>query len=247
MDIKISIVIPLYNAQTYLERTLTSIKEQTFGDFEVLIVDDCSTDQSLEIAREFAASDDRFTVFTNEENSGKAYVLKNYLGRTEGKYIAFIDADDFWDRTKLEKQFTLMEEHNYLLSYTAYDKVNADFETIKTIHASYSVNYLDMLKYCRVGYSTVMIERSVLDRVSIPDLRKRQDYALWLKLSKNDDFYGLDESLTKYTIHNNSLSRNKVRLVKWNWRVYRYSEGLGLFESLYYLLWDVLSKLLLIK
>lgn len=173
MDIKISIVIPLYNAQTYLERTLTSIKEQTFGDFEVLIVDDCSTDQSLEIAREFAASDDRFTVFTNEENSGKAYVLKNYLGRTEGKYIAFIDADDFWDRSKLEKQFTLMEEHNYLLCYTAYDKVNADFETIKTIHASYSVNYLDMLKYCRVGYSTVMIERSVLDRVSIPDLRKR--------------------------------------------------------------------------
>ena len=246
--LKISIVIPLYNCEKYIEKTIQSVKNQSYTNWEMLIVDDCSTDNSFEIAKAASSSDERISLEKFSKNSGKAVVLEYGIRWATGDFIAFIDSDDIWKTTKLEKQITFMVKNGYLFSHTSYlafEDFGAKKEKIFT--AKKKVTYKDMLKFSRIGYSTVIIEAREFRKISIPNFRKRQDYAIWLKLLHFMDAYGLDECLTEYRLRNDSLSRNKLEMLFWNWRVYRKSENMSLARSLYYLFWDVYSKISGIK
>lgn len=248
MSIKISILLSMHNASKFIAETIISIINQTYQNWEILIVDDCSSDNSVEIVNQFSKNEPRIIIYKMERNVGKGVALNVLIQNIKGDYIAFIDADDIWENSKLENQLNFMIENNVGFSFTAYTQFDSNTgNNIRIISTMDVVAYKDMLKYSRIGYSTVMISSKLLHGKKIPELRKRQDYALWLMLLRETNAFGINEPLTRYRVSSNSLSKNKIEMLKWNWLVYRKSEKLDIISSLYYLTWDIISKVIKIK
>lgn len=237
VDHKVSIITPVYNCATFLEDTVRSVIQQSYQNWELILVDDCSTDDSLKIARQLAASDSRIKVIQLQENSGAAAARNKGLELAQGRYIAFLDSDDLWLPEKLEKQLAFMQKTNSPFTYTAYEKVNDSGHSVGKIGVPKTVNYSQLLKTCYLGCLTVMLDRQYFGDVRMPLIRRRQDYGLWLRLLKQVDFAsGLNEVLGRYRVHNGSISSNKMVTATYTWRLYRDIENLGLVQSTYYFL-----------
>jgi len=247
VKVKVSIIIPVYNAEEFIESTIESILKQDVGDIQIILVDDKSTDNSVQIINERFLDNKNIELIEMSENVGKANAINSVMDRVNGEFLAFIDADDIWEEKKLKTQISFMEDNNYSFTFTAYDKIDEFGNKLGTIYAKDNVSYKNMLKFSRIGYSTVVLRFSSFDKIVVPELRKRQDYALWLNLLKKHDAYGLNIPLTSYLVRKGSLSSNKFEMMKWNYRVYREIEKLNPIKSCYYLMWDILSKVLLIK
>lgn len=244
MKRKISILLSMHNASIFISETINSIINQTYQNWELLIVDDCSSDDSVEIVNQLSRNEPRIMLYKMDRNVGKGIALNVLIPKITGDYIAFIDADDIWIKNKLEKQIKFMELNKCKFSFTAYTLFDSDTEEdMKTIHAEKVVTYKKMLKYSRIGFSTVMINQDIFKGVVIPPLKKRQDYALWLLLLKRTDALGININYTRYRKSQKSLSKNKLDMLKWNWLVYRKSEKLNMIKSIYYLSWDIISKI----
>ncbi|MBD8070883.1 teichuronic acid biosynthesis protein TuaG [Bacillus sp. PS06] len=229
----VSIITPSYNASQLIEDTIQSVKMQTFGEWEMIIVDDCSTDDTPLRLKKHEEEDARIRVIYLTENSGAAAARNCALELAQGRYIAFLDSDDCWVPEKLEKQLSFMQEHDYAFTFTGYEMMDHKGVRLnKHVSAPAQITYHDLLKNTIIGCLTVMIDQQQIGRVQMPNIRTRQDMATWLAiLKKGYTAYGLNETLANYRIGNPSISKNKWKAAKMNWFVYRKIEKLNVFMA----------------
>ncbi|MDP5291623.1 glycosyltransferase family 2 protein [Oceanimonas sp. CHS3-5] len=230
----VSIITPVFNCSSFIGDAIESVIEQSFQSWEMILVNDCSTDNSLAIARLYSEKDERIKVVELSVNSGAAVARNKAISMAKGRYIAFLDADDRWLPCKLEKQVNFMQGNRVPFSYAEYERIDADGNVLGHIGVPKKVSYSDLLKTCYIGCLTAMYDTDCFGKVYMPEIRKRQDFSLWLKLLKEVDYaYGINEPLAQYRVHEGSISFNKLHASKYTWKVYREVESLSFFRSAY--------------
>ncbi|MEV7848786.1 glycosyltransferase family 2 protein [Streptomyces cyaneofuscatus] len=237
----VSVVMPVYNSAATLGAAVRSVLTQTHGDLELLVTDDRSSDASMDLLREFAERDERVLPRSAPERGGAGRARNLAIERARGDYIAFLDSDDMWLPEKTEKQLAFAAEATAPLTFTSYFKMDADHGGESTdwvpngrvIRARAHVDYRAMLVQDHIGALTAMYDRKVLGTKLMPEMRKRQDYALWLSIMRDGaDARGLAEPLAVYRAHQaGSLSSNKLSLIPYNWNLYREHEHLSVARS----------------
>lgn len=235
----VSVIMPTYNCGEYIAQTVESVLAQSLGDWELQIVDDCSTDNTYEVLLPYLERDARIRYTLLEEKGGAQMARTRAIAQARGKYIAFLDSDDLWEKGKLEKQVAFMEADGKAFSATAYDQIDENGE--KRGIALYPPKRTDYKKMLRcsnpIGNSTVMYDQDRLGKYAVPNIQKRNDFALWLQILKNCDCcYGMQEILTSYRTRPGSTSSNKLSLAQYHWQLYREIEGLPFWKSAWYLL-----------
>lgn len=232
----VSVVMPVYNGAQFLDESIASVRSQTHKDWELLVVDDCSVDESERIARRHAQEDLRIKVLRTPVNGGSSAARNAGLAQRSGRYVAFLDADDVWAPLKLERQLAFMRRNGAAFSFTAYRKLGAGGPG-GVVGARRTVSWRDMLKSNRIGCSTVMLESRVDGGIAFPTgLGRQEDYALWLSLLRGGALaYGLDEPLVLYRVHESSKSARKLPSIIAQWRVYRDFESLSPLRATWYL------------
>lgn len=218
----VSIITPSYNSANYIIDTIESIINQTYPYWELIITDDCSTDNSVEIVASYAAKDNRIKFFKTERNSGAGVCRNKSIENAKGRFIAFCDSDDCWFPQKLEKQLEFMRLKDCALSYSSY-MVMDELKTIMGISVCMSViDYKSMKREDGIGCLTAVYDTEKVGKIYFPPLRKRQDWGLWLEiLSKCKISYGIKEPLAYYRVRKDSISRNKWALIRYNINIYR--------------------------
>jgi len=213
--IKVSIICPAYNCEDFIDKTIESAMSQTHSNWELIIVDDNSSDGTVKRVEKY--EDKRIRLFRNSENKGAAYSRNLALEKAEGEYIAFLDGDDYWLSDKLEDQLKFMVEGNIHFSYTNYYVLNNEENKINTyITGPKIVTRRKLLRADYMGCLTVMYKKSLLPSLKIPNnIRKRNDYALWLLLSEKSSCYLLNKRLSVYRKRKNTISSSsKLNLFK---------------------------------
>ena len=235
----VSIITPSYNSAMFIKESIDSVIAQTYKHWEMIIVDDCSFDSSNEIIEEYIKKDNRIKLIVLDKNSGPAVSRNSAIRESKGRYIAFLDADDYWHKEKLEKQLAFMKDNDITLSFTGYERVEeSSSKFIDTQFVPTKVDYKTLLKQNIMGCLTVMYDTEKLGKVYMPDILRRQDYALWLKILKQIPYaYGLNESLAYYRVRTASISSNKIIASKYHWKVLRDIEKLPLYKAIYYFGW----------
>ncbi len=237
----ISIIIPVYNAENFIEDTIKTIENQTYKNFEIILINDCSTDKSIELIRKKASKNEKIKLINLEKNSGAAIARNTGIDIANGRYIAFLDADDLWDSKKLEKQIKFMREKKCSFSYTSYEFAYRNgVGNGKIVSVPETINYKQALKNTTIWTSTVMFDLNKLDKelIKMPNVKRGQDTATWWKvLKKIDKAYGINEVLSYYRRTNNTLSSNKLTALKRTWNLYRNVEHFNIFYSFYNFVW----------
>lgn len=229
----VSIIMPSYNTGRYIKETIQSVLDQTYKSWELIIVDDCSTDNTEEVV--VSIKDERIKYFRNEKNSGAAVSRNRALREAKGRWIAFLDSDDLWMSEKLEKQISFMEKNGYSFSYTNYEEIDVDGNfTGYKITGPKKITKNGMFNYCWLGCLTVMYDRNVIGQIQIEDIKKNNDYAMWLKVCKKANCYLLDEYLGKYRKGRvGSISTHSIMtMIGWHYKLFRVVEGQGILKSL---------------
>ena len=229
--------MPSYNTGGCIARSIESVLDQTYRNWELLIVDDCSEDGSDEIAGSY--TDRRIRYFRNQSNRGAAYCRNLALRKAMGRWIAFLDSDDLWHPDKLEKQIAFMEKNRYVFSYTNYDEIDSEGKhTGVTVTGPKRITKRGFYDFCWVGCLTVMYDAAAIGLIQIKEIRKNNDYAMWLKICRKADCYLLDETLASYRRgRSGSISSHSyLELVKWHYRLFRIAEGESPVRSLFYTL-----------
>ena len=228
----VSIVMPSYNTGRFIAESIQSVINQTYQNWELLIVDDCSTDNTDEVVAGF--SDVRIKYFKNEKNSGAAVSRNKALREAQGRWIAFLDSDDLWMPEKLDKQIAFMENGGYSFSCTARETIDEESKPLGEITCSpHHVGKIGMYLYCWPGCLGTMYDASKVGLIQIADLKKNNDYAMWLKVIKKVDFYAFDEILAKYRVRKKSISHdNFKKLLKSHYELFRYGDDKGVFASM---------------
>lgn len=231
----VSIITPLYNCEKFISCTIESVLQQTYTNWEMIIVDDKSTDRSLQKAKYYARKDSRIKIIQSDKNNGAAIARNRAIKESNGHYIAFLDSDDLWLPNKLEYQVMFMFNNKITFSYTAYKKIDEDETNRGVVSVPQSVTYYDLLNTNIIGCLTAMYDASKLGKLYMPNIARRQDYALWLKiLRKEGEAFGLDIPLAVYRVRDNSISSNKLKAAAYQWKVYRDIEQLNLFKSIHH-------------
>lgn len=245
MNDKVSVITASYNAGRFIEETIKSVLDQTYENLELIIVDDCSTDNTDEIVSKYIKVDSRVKFYKLEKNSGAAVVRNTALEKAEGRFIAFLDSDDVWDRKKLEKQISFMKSNNYGFSFTSYRLMKEDGELLnKEVRVPKEVKYTDLLKNTIIACLTVIIDRDMIGDFRMPLVRAGQDTATWLSiLRKGNIAYGYDEVLASYRLVEGSISSNKFKALKRTWNTYRNIENLNFIKASYYFVCYVINAI----
>lgn len=236
MNPLISVITPSFNSSDFILSTVESVRAQTMSDWELIVVDDFSTDGSVDLINRLKNQDKRILLFKMERNSGPSICRNKAIGHARGRYMAFLDSDDLWEPRKLRSQIDLMRERKCALSYTAYRKIDEDGKFIGgLVSVPSSVTYHDLLKTNSIGCLTAVYDTQLVGKRYMPDIPLRQDYALWLSILKGGHrAFGLDKCLAYYRVRSRSISRNKLEAAGWQWRTYRKIEGLSVPASLFY-------------
>lgn len=230
----VSIITPLYNSEKYIGETIESVLNQTYKNWEMLIIDDCSKDNGVKIVNNYILKDKRIKLFRNEKNEGVSFSRNRAIDLSQGKYIAFLDSDDLWKKEKLEKQISFMEKNNIDLSYTGYEKINTDGSLRGEIKVPKKIDYKELLKNCLINCISGVYRKKKFEVFRFKKT-KVEDYVFWLEIFKQIDYaYGIQESLAYYRVSNNSRSSNKLDIVKFHWKIYREYEKLNFFKAVYY-------------
>ena len=245
----VSVITPAYNSEAFICETIESVVAQTYTDWEMIVVDDASNDNTESVLKDYQARDKRIRYVRLTNNQGPSIARQTGVKEAQGQYIAFIDSDDLWMKDKLEKQINFMRGNCCAFSCTAYQQVNERGVLLsKIIIPPLKADYDRVLLDCPVGNSTVMYDVSQIGKCFGPDIKNREDYALWLKMLKQVPYvWGLQEILTKYRIRKNSISRNKFKLIRYHWILYRDFEKLSVLRSLFHIGYWCLIKVLRIK
>lgn len=230
----VSIIMPSYNTASFIEETIQSVLNQTYTNWELIIVDDCSTDNTNEVVD--TIKDCRIHYLKNEKNSGAAISRNKALREAKGQWIAYLDSDDLWMPEKLEKQIKFMEENGYVFSYTNYEEINVDgYKTGVKVTGPKKITKTGMFNYCWPGCLTVMYDANKIGLIQIEDIKKNNDYAMWLKVCRKADCYLLDEILGQYRKGRvGSVSTHSIRtMIGWHYKLYREAEDMGILSSLF--------------
>lgn len=229
----VSIIMPSYNTAPYIMETIQSVLNQSYQNWELIIVDDCSTDNTDQVVA--CIRDERIKYFKNEKNSGAAASRNRALRESKGRWIAFLDSDDLWMPEKLEKQIAFMESNVYHFSYTNYEEMDMDGNStgIK-VTGPPKITKTGMFNYCWPGCLTVMYDAEKIGLIQIEDIKKNNDYAMWLKVCKKANCYLLDECLGKYRKGRvGSVSSHSIKtMIRWHYKLFRDAEKQGVARSL---------------
>ena len=245
IDDLVSIITPAYNAAAYIAETIESVFAQTYTNWEMLIVNDCSKDNTAEIVQSYAAKDKRIKLINLKQNSGAAIARNAAIQNAKGRYIAFLDSDDLWKKEKLQKQIQFMQQNGYAFTYTSYEHFKETKENIQNqVQIPKSLNYQQALKGNQIGCLTVMLDKKQMLNIHFTT-QKHEDYILWLNILKQGiTAYGIQESLALYRTGNSkSISGNKMQSAMWTWKVYRESQRLSVVKSMYYFWFYVVNGL----
>lgn len=244
MEPLVSIVTPNYNCERFIAETIESVLAQTYQKWEMIIVDDLSTDNSLEIIREYIKKDSRIKLIPMNKNSGAALCRNKAIEVAKGKYLSYLDSDDLWISTKLEKHIRYMEAENIDFTYSQYTHIdeNGNNLGLKAKIPS-SLNYCKMLFHCFTGCLTVVYNQEKLGKIYGPNISKSNDYGLFLQVMKNvKKARGIKENLAFYRIRKNSISRNKWKKVQPHLYLLNKIENINIFASLFLIFTNVLIK-----
>lgn len=232
-----SIIMPSYNCGEFVKETISSVQAQTYQNWEIIFMDDCSTDDTIKRVSKMRSQDSRIHIYQNISNMGAAVSRNNALREAKGRWIAFLDSDDLWDPEKLEKQIHFMEENDYAFSYTGYQEIDEDSkETSVFVSGPKHISKRGMYAFCWPGCLTVMYDAEKIGLVQIADIKKNNDYAMWLNVCKKADCYLLDECLAKYRRgRKGSVSSHGIStMIKWHYKLFREAEGMGAIPSLWH-------------
>ena len=245
----VSVIIPAYNCERFISETIESVIAQTYPDWEMVIIDDKSTDRTEEIIESYARKDGRIRFYRNESNIGAAETRNKGMELAEGEFMAFLDSDDLWAPKKLEKQIDFMRKNDHAFTCTSYEHISEEGEkTGRVFSPRQKANYRQVVLYNSVGNLTVVYNVKKLGKFTAPNVFAREDYGLWLSILKKEDYiWGLPEVLAYYRIRKASCSRNKFRMVKYQWILLHDVERLGFFRSCLNILYTGLLKVLFIK
>lgn len=230
----VSIVMPSYNCGRFIEQSIRSVQAQTYQNWEIIVVDDCSDDHTEDIIN--GIKDHRIRFYKNASNRGAAVSRNRALREARGRWIAFLDSDDLWEPDKLERQIAFMEDHGYAFSYSRYEEIDEDSSLLGVeVSGPKRISKAGMFAYCWPGCLTVMYDASKIGLIQIADIKKNNDYAMWLKISRKADCYLLDECLAKYRCgRNGSISSHSYFfLVKWHYKLFHDAEGMDPVSSVF--------------
>ena len=231
----VTIIMPSYNSEKFIIESVESVLVQTYSNWELIIVDYCSPDDSNKIITKYVDNDSRIKLIKLQKNSGPAVARNTAIEAANGRYIAFLDSDDVWLPNKLETQINFMHDNDLAFTYSSYRLVGEDNEHLGVFITKDKISYFDMLKTCSVGCLTAIYDTEKIGKQYMPLILKRQDYGLWLKILKLiGETRGILEPLATYRIRKNSVSSNKVKAAKYQWKIYREIEKLSFLKSLYY-------------
>lgn len=230
-----SVIMPTYNAAVYLEQAITSVLSQTMKDFELIVVDDGSHDNSRRIISDAAELDNRIKPMFLEKNVGSAGARNAGIREAKGRYVAFLDSDDEWLPRKLEYQLAFMNQECAPVAFTAYRRMDEDGHPRGVVTVPERIGYRDLLTSNWIGMLTAVYDREKVGTRFLPEIRLNHDYALWLDILRDGHkAHGLNEVLARYRVRDGSISRNKLETARYQWRVYRELEKLSLTRSLWY-------------
>lgn len=252
MNELVSVIMPSYNTGKFIAESINSVLSQTYNNLELIIVDDCSTDNTDEVVKSF--DDKRIRYFKNEKNSGAAVSRNRALREAKGKWIAFLDSDDLWIEDKLEKQIKFMRENNYHFSYTNYEEIDeSGNKTGVKVSGPKKITKTGMFNYCWPGCLTVMYDAEYVGIIQIEDIKKNNDYAMWLKVIKKASCYLFDEFFGLYRKgRSGSISTHSyLKLLKWHYKLFRQAEKqnviLSSCNTIRNLFFGILKKKIYIK
>jgi len=233
----VSVIMPYYNSGRFVLDAVNSVLKQVYSNFELIIIDDCAKEDIKEILK--GIKDDRIKIITNETNCGAAKSRNKGIEKAQGKWLAFLDSDDLWDERKLQLSLEYMVKNNVAFSCTDYFVIDEDGKVKTTYSPKKDVySYKNILKHNRIGCSTVICNKEIVGSVYFPEqAEKREDFACWLNiLKKGIDVHCVHIPLSSYRTGNESVSSSKLKMVKYQWKVYRKVEKKNWFASVYYLM-----------
>lgn len=246
IDDLVSIIMPAYNAEKYIEEAIQSVLKQTYTNWELVIVNDCSTDKTEQIIKKYQEQDQRIKLYSLPKNQGVANARNAAIENAFGRYIAFLDSDDIWLPEKLEKQIMFMRINDYLFTFHDYRTIRViDKRFSKVIKVPIKVDYKELLKGNNTGSClSTCIDRAVIKEIYMPN-EKHEDYICWLNILKNYSIvgYGMNECLAYYRVGKKSVSSNKIKSAYWTWHVYRKSQRLSILKSIYYMFFYIKNGL----
>lgn len=229
----VSIIMPAYNAEKYIEEAIESVIKQTYENWELLIVDDGSADSTVALVQKFVAKDSRIKLIHLSKNCGVANARNVAIENAQGRYLAFLDSDDLWLAEKLEKQISFMQKNGYVFTFHKYASFESNIKQCKIRNVPLNVDYNDYLKDNSTGSClTTVVDRSIIKHIYMPN-EKHEDYICWLNVLKEYKCvaYGIQECLGYYRIGKKSVSSNKIKSAYWHWLVLR-GQGLDLLTSI---------------
>lgn len=243
----VSIIVPIYNTEKFIGLTLQSIQNQSYQNWEAILVDDASTDKTVEIIKDFAKKDNRIKLFQLAKNSGNGVARNIALEKAIGKYIAYLDADDLWLPSKLEKQIQFLKENNLPFTFSFYDCIDEEGNNLnRRVEAPLNLTY-NQLFFCNyVGNLTAIYDSDYLGKIIIEATQKRQDWRLWLSIVKQiEETKPVPESLAFYRIRKDSISSSKFKLIKHNFGVYRNFHGFNFVFSVLLMIRFLFTQLII--
>lgn len=230
-----SVVMPAYNSEKYIAEAIESVIKQTYKNWELIVVNDASTDDTEKIIKSYQERDKRIKLISLSENQGVASARNTAIQNAKGRYIAFLDADDYWEKEKLQKQIQILNNSNVDISYTAYLMMDEIGQTIKKRSVKEILKINDLLKENSIIFSSVVCKKESIKNKRFKSEWYHEDYVFLLDLVKAGKiFKGIDEILMQYRVHRNGRSFNKLTAVKYRWKIYREYLNMSLLKSLYY-------------
>ena len=233
----VSIITPSYNSAKYIAETIQSVQNQSYDNWEMIIVDDCSLDNSEEVIIEIQKTDSRIHFFKLNQNSGSGVARNIGIEKAAGDFMTFIDSDDIWFSDFIKNSVETIQNTKIPFVFSSYKRSNEDLEFVYSdFIVPQKVTYTDILKSNSISCLTAFLDIKDLGKKYMPKIRKRQDMGLWLQYLKEIPYaYGIQEPQAIYRIRENSLSRKKADLLKYQWEFYREVEKLSVFQSVYYM------------
>lgn len=225
----VSVITPVYNVAKVIGRTLDSMLSQDYKDVEIVLVDDCSKDNSAEIIKRYQEKYPNIVYYKQEKNGGAAVARNTALNIAKGRYVAFLDSDDLWCEGKVSKQIAFMKEKDAAMSCTAMDCIDEEDTPLNSVReVREAITYRFLLHNTMIATSTVIVDRNKTGNFKMPLRRGGQDYATWLMLMRNGTIcYGLNEVLSHYRVMSNSLSSNKWKSIRQVWEIQTKDEGIN--------------------
>lgn len=232
-DDLVSIIMPSYNTAKYIGESIESVLNQTCNNWELIIVDDCSVDNTDEVVNNFL-KDNRIRYLKNSTNSGAAISRNRALKEAKGRWIAFLDSDDLWNKFKLEEQINFMKKYNYSFSYTNYEEIDENGKSLGImVTGPKKITKRGMFNYCWPGCLTVMYDANKIGLIQIKNIKKNNDYAMWLKIIKKENCYLVNKTLGSYRKRNGSISNQSYfYLIKWHYKLFKDIEDKSIIYSL---------------